>query len=425
MRNRPAILSTLAILLPVILAGCAGSADVRSGPGQPTTVVLISLDGFRWDYVEKFSPPNLSAMAEAGVRAEGLIPVFPTKTFPNHYTMVTGLYPARHGIISNAMYDPERDRYFSLRDRGAVEDPDWWGGEPIWVTAERQGAPTATYFWPGSEAPIKGVRPSHWKPFDKSVPGTERVAQVLAWLDLPPANRPRFISLYFSEVDDAGHWYGPDDPRTGEVVQRLDSYIGQLMNGIVSRGLVGSTNILVVSDHGVAARSPDQVVFLDDYIGPDDAEVIDWSPVLALRPTGMSADSLHARLAGAHPHLRIFRREELPDRFRLKDNPRIMPIVGIADEGWSITRRERFNPDRYRGGDHGYDNALRSMQGVLIALGPAFGAGVRVPPISSVHLYELMTDILDIDAAPNDGSLAATGAMRTTERQKRASISDG
>ncbi len=406
-------------LLPAIAVfalSCTGPAKTVVSAGETadkaSPVLLIALDGFRWDFLERFEAPNLIELAASGVRADGLKPVFPTKTFPNHYTIVTGLYPEHHGIVANSMYDPERDAYFRMGDTSAVTDPAWWQGEPIWVTAEKQGKITASYFWPGSEAAIKGVLPTYWKRFDQDVPPSERVSQVLRWLDLPEAQRPDFISLYFGQTDRVGHRFGVEDPEMAASVLEIDGVLGELFDGLRARDVFEDINIIVVSDHGMTNLSPDRVVFLDDYLGPDDAEVIDWSPVLALRPAALSVDSLYDRLSGAHPNLAVYRREELPGRLHYSDHPRIAPIIGIADEGWSIGRRSRFEERFYRGATHGYDNALESMQGVFLAHGPAFRTGLRVPTVENIHLYELMADILGIEPAPNDGSLAATAPLR-------------
>ena len=396
------------------------SDDVGEG-SRPGTVLLVALDGVRWDYIERFATENLAALASEGVRADGLIPVFPTKTFPNFYTIVTGLYPAHHGIVSNAMYDPDRDAYFRLSDRAAVTDPAWYGGEPVWVTAEKQGLVTASYFWPGSEAAIQGIQPTYWKEFNEDTPPSERVDQVLRWLDLPPSQRPVFITLYFGHTDRAGHQFGPDDPRMADVVREIDGRLGDLVEGLKARDLFDDVNVIVVSDHGMAAQSPERVIFLDDYLQPEDARVIDWSPVLALQPENLDSDSLYHTLVGAHPNLRVYRRGEFPDRLRYADNDRIAPVVGIADEGWSIGRRAGFDAGRYGGGTHGYDSGLRSMHGIFVARGPAFQSGLRTPAFENIHLYELMADILGVTPAQNDGLLDATAAMRRSRTPRRDS----
>jgi len=230
-------------------------------PDRPNqeTLILISIDGFRPDYLEWYDAPNLSALAREGVSApDGMLPVFPSKTFPNHYSIVTGLYPSSSGMLSNTMYDEESDSWFRMRDRSAVEDPVWWGGEPIWVTAEKQGRVSATYFWVGSEAPIQGIQPTFWYRFDGSVPGKERVDQALAWLDLPLQERPTFITLYFEDVDSIGHRFGPESQEVEEAVARMDGLIGRLLVGLRERTLLDSVNLMIVSDHGMAEIDPGQ-----------------------------------------------------------------------------------------------------------------------------------------------------------------------
>ena len=264
------------------------------------TVLLISLDGFRWDYLEKAHTPNLDRLVNTGVKARALIPVFPTKTFPNHYSIATGLYPENHGIIANTMYDPVVDDTFALSLRAAVSDGRWYGGEPIWVTAEKQGQISATLFWPGSEAEIEGFRPTYWYEYDHDMPHADRVNQVLAWFDLPPDHRPTFITLYFPDTDDDGHRFGPDSPEITSTIQQLDSTLGTLFQGLMERGIMEEINILVVSDHGMASIDSTQMIFLDDYINLTQAGVIDWSPILGLRPPEEVRENIYAALKNAH-----------------------------------------------------------------------------------------------------------------------------
>ena len=172
------------------------------------TVILISVDGFRADYIEKFRPPVISRLAAEGTRAKWMKPAYPTKTFPNHYTLVTGLYPDNHGIIENNMWDDEIGAQFGLSIKEQVTNPKWWSGEPIWNTAQRQGKIAASFFWPGSEAAISGSQPRYWKPYEHTTEHEVRVRTVLEWIDLPREQRPQMITLYFSDVDDAGHNFG-------------------------------------------------------------------------------------------------------------------------------------------------------------------------------------------------------------------------
>jgi predicted AlkP superfamily pyrophosphatase or phosphodiesterase len=376
------------------------------------TVILISFDGFRNDYIDKTETPNLHRLTNNGVRAEGMIPAFPSKTFPNHYTIVTGLYPARHGIVANTMFDPEFNALFKISDRNAVSDGRWWDGEPLWVTAEKQGQISATFFWVGSEAEIMGVRPRYWKPYDGKIPNAERVQQALAWLDLPATERPTFITLYFSDTDDAGHDFGPESQEVIESIKAADTLVGQLVQGLEARGLLEKVNLIITSDHGMAATSDERVIKLSDYIDLKTVEIIDGSPAVTLRPKQANVDSLYRVLVHAHSHMKVFRKEDFPKRFHYAGHRRIMPLMCLADDGWSInTRPPESGPRSFNGGNHGYDNLLPSMRATFIAHGPAFKRGLRVAPFQNLHLYHLMAKILKLQPAPNDGSLDSVRVM--------------
>jgi len=404
---------TVVLLLIAITTVALFGVGCAKMEKTPQTVLLISVDGFRWDYFQKADTPNLDKLIEEGVKAESLKPVFPSKTFPNHYTIVTGLYPEHHGIVSNRMYDPNMNAYFSLGDRNAVSDGRWYGGEPLWVTAEKQNVISATYFWPGSEAEIEGIRPSYWKEYNGRTPNSERISQILKWLELPEEKRPRFLTLYFSDTDNAGHRYGPDSPEVVEAIRKIDQNMGELIAGLKARDWFDKINIIITSDHGMTATSKDRVIFLDNYISLDDVDVIDWSPVLALRPKEGKLEAVYQALKNANSHLAVYKKEEIPERFHYRDNPRITPIIAIADEGWSITSHDYYSerPERYDGGAHGYDNELKSMQGIFIARGPAFKSGLKVPTFMNIHIYEMIAHILDIKPAPNDGSLDSVKVM--------------
>ena len=371
------------------------------------TVILISLDGFRWDYLDKFPTPTLTELAASGVRAKALIPAFPTKTFPNHYTIVTGLYPAHHGIVANSMYDPEFDAKFSLSKRDAVSDGRWWEGEPLWVTAEKQNQRSGILFWPGSEAEIAGIRPTHWKVYDDDFPNPARVDTVLAWLDLPIKRRPTFLTLYFSDVDNAGHRYSPDSPKVKRAIRDMDRLLARLLNGLKARGIENRLNLIVLSDHGMASATRDRVIYLDDYLDLNKINVVDWNPVLAVRPREMSADEIYQKLAKAHPHLQIYRKNEIPERWHYRAHRRIAPIIGVADEGWTISRHGMKNTAErlYTTGEHGYDNQLAVMRAIFIAHGPAFKSGLVAEPFQNIHIYNLICDILKLQPARNDGNL--------------------
>lgn len=420
--SRPlaAILATLAI---AAASGCAASTGARletrhESASWPPTVILVSLDGFRWDYQDRAATPTLDRLAAGGVRARGLVPVFPTKTFPNHYSLVTGLHPGTHGIVANNIHDARRDRWFSLSNRDAVGDAAWWGGEPIWVALERAGRPTAPLFWPGSEAAIGGLRPRYWQAYDGALSNEARGDRLLGWLDRPSADRPVFLTLYMSDVDDAGHRHGPDSPEVEAAVARVDAALGHFVEGLERRDLLGRVNVIVVSDHGMAATPRERAILLDDYVDLDTVSVVDWTPVLSLRSKGGHDEELYVALRDKHPHLAVYRDRDLPERFRLRPGPRVTPVVGIADEGWTITTRARATDStrRWGEGNHGFDHELESMRGIFIAHGPAFGQGQRVGVVRAIDLYALMADVLEVTPAAHEGSLEATIAVRRAGR---------
>lgn len=403
----------LAALL-LLAASAAGDAWPRPIRNLRPTVILVSLDGFRYDYLEKYRPANLNALARRGVRARWLIPSFPTKTYPNHYTIATGLYPENHGIVENSMYDEGLRAVFTLSDREQVRDGRWWEGEPVWVTAERQGQRAGSVFFPGTEAEIAGHRPTYWKPYDERMSNAARVDLLLSWLDLPPAERPTCLSLYFSDVDDAGHDFGPDSAETARAVARVDAALGRLVRGLKARGVLRRVNLIVVSDHGMAAVDLNNAVLLDRIFDPASAERIFWTPeVVSIFPRAGKEEEIYSALkAGLPPQAQVYRKSEVPERLHYRRHPRIAPLLVLPEEGWTLTNRQRLEELRARGdlrrpkGRHGYDNALASMRALFIAHGPAFKQGRVVEPFANVHIYNLMARILHLNPAPNDGGHA-------------------
>lgn len=412
MRKGTLLLLFALLSMSVTTGETAREADSRYGP-----IVLISIDGFGWDYPEKTKTPNLDYLFQNGVRAESLIPCFPTKTFPNHYTIVTGLVPENHGIVANNMYDPGTGDYFGLSLNDAIHDPKWWGGEPIWVTVEKQGQTAACFFWPGSSTEIKGTRPTHWYEYDGRVANETRIEQVLKWLKLPEGERPALITTYFSFVDNAGHDAGSDSPEVIHAIQYADSLIGVLLDGLREQDMLGQVNLIMVSDHGMCEISAERTIFLDDYIDLAKVEVVDWNPVAAIRPTDAGVEEIYGKLKHAHPHMQVYRKSEIPDRWHYRDHPRIMPILAVADEGWSIISHETFEERPYyaTGGNHGFDNQLQSMGAFFAAHGPAFKSDVVVAPFQNIHLYELMAHVLGLQPAPNDGNLDSVRVLLQME----------
>ena len=400
----------------ILIISCAKKIenDVSVINDLDPTVILISLDGFRWDYLSKTDTPNLDILVENGVISESLIPVFPSKTFPNHLSIVTGCYPENHGILSNNMYDQEWDaEYYIGENSDPVKDGRWYDAEPIWVTAEKQGKLTGTYFWPGSEAEINGTRPSYYGVYDGNISREDRVQKILEWIDLPKQSRPVFMTLYFSDVDSWGHNIGPDAIGMNSIIKEIDESIGLLVNGLNKREILDNINIIITSDHGMAGLSRDRVIFLDDYININDVRMVDWSPVAMILPEDDSIVSTYSALYNAHPQMSVFKKEDVPARLHFNNHRRIPPIICIAADGWSISDRDYFdeNPYSFTGGTHGYDPINKSMHGIFIASGPGLKDGLTIDSFSSIHIYEAIAHILDIDTPENDASFDSISVM--------------
>lgn len=384
------------------LYGCGGSEDQQP---ENQKVLLISFDGLTDDYIDRNPTPNFDRFIQNGVKADHLIPVFPTKTFPNHYSQVTGLYVENHGIISNSFPDDSLEEEFNYGPQDSPNDERWWGGEPIWTTVENQGKTAATMFWPGSEASINGVQPTRWKEYDGSVENFARIDTVISWLDAEGGVNADFATLYFSDIDNRGHAYGPSSPEVDEAVSEADSLLGYLLNEISNRGLEDRLNVIIVSDHGMAELSGEKVIFLDDMIELNDVEMIDWTPVAMLRPDSGKKQEVYQILKENEENYRVYLKEDLPQEYGFTNHYRIPDIIMIADVPYLITSRSFFEGREMMGGAHGYDFRSPEMAAVFYAKGPAFNQGDTISAFSAIHLYELMAHLLNIKPAKNDGSL--------------------
>lgn len=390
-----------------MFVACGGAV---APPGQSHPLVLISFDGFRWDYADRTTTPALDRLAAAGVRAERLIPVFPSKTFPGHYSIVTGLYPGHHGIISNNMRDPQSGDVFGTGSNPAVQDARWWAGEPVWVTAGRQGLGTGVYFWPGSEAPIDGRRPDRWFPYDEATSWDTRVDAALGWLTATAQERASFVALYFEEPNEAGHEYGPGAPETTDAVARADAVLARVLDGLAARGV--DANVLVVSDHGMAANDASRVIVLDDFVELAPDEVFEQGAIGQIFPRPGREDDVFAALEGAHLRLSVYRRGAAPARLHLFDHPRLPPILLVPDAGWEVMTRGQLEKSGGRpiAGDHGQDPMNPDLHGIFYAAGPGLAQGVRLGAVEQVDLYALMCRLLGLEPAPNDGDWSRISA---------------
>lgn len=406
-------------LLAILICGCASQDSIKAYRGY-SPLILISIDGYRADYFSRGLSPRLAALAADGVRAQALKPAFPTLTFPNHYTIVTGLYPDHHGIVNNRMLDPVSGKRFVYSDPASASDPSWWGGEPLWVGAERQGKRAATMFWPGSDYQIDGVRPHYWKPFDRGIGPGARVDQVLSWLDLPPAQRPDFITLYFELVDHAGHDYGPVSPEVDASLREVDAALGRLVDGLQQRGVANSANLVVVSDHGMTSTSEDRIILLDKVARPQDVDVTNAGVLAGLAPKPGHEAQVEASILAPHEHMRCWKKTEIPARLHYGASPRIPPLLCLADDGWLIdTQAYLDDPHHHTSrGEHGYDNDDPLMRALFVAHGPAFRRGLVVPQFDNVDIYPMLTRILGIKPARNDGDFNVVAPMLVGEYRR-------
>jgi predicted AlkP superfamily pyrophosphatase or phosphodiesterase len=410
------VLNLACLLLALSLSVLAQAKPIRDL--QPT-VILISLDGFRYDYLNLYQPPNLNSLARTGVRARWMTPSFPSKTFPNHYTIATGLYPQNHGIVENNIYDPVFKAVFTLTDRSEVENSRWWLGEPIWVTAEKQGQKAASVFYPGTEGEIAGMRPSFWKKYDERMSNDARVDLLLSWLDLPRDQRPTFLALYFSDPDDAGHEFGPVSRETKKAVLKVDHEIGRLVIGLRAREIFSQINLIIVSDHGMARVRLSNAILLDKLFDTKLAERIFWTrEIVSIFPKAGKEDEIYQSLERKlPPQARVYRKAEMPARFHYSQSPRIAPLLVLPAEGWILTNQKAFAEMQAKGetkrsrGGHGYDNQFPSMRAIFVAHGEAFKRGRVVAPFENIQVYNIMTRILGLKPAANDGNYRAAKAV--------------
>lgn len=413
-------------LLPAVALALSACVSVtRPAPApvvaerrEPVTI-LVSIDGFHPGYLDRGVTPELSRLAAGGAAGE-MRPSFPSKTFPNHWTLVTGVVPDRHGIVANNMEDLSRPgEVFTM----ASDDPFWWNAvEPIWVTAERAGIRTGTIFWPGSnvgwggtrasEWPHRvtgGARPSAWQQYAEPVTDAQRVDAVIDLLRRPAHTRPRFVTLYFEAVDTAGHQFGPDAQATTDALAKVDRTIGRLTSELARLGQ--TADLVIVSDHGMAATSSQRTVALDRLVAPADARVFEAGPYATFYTEPGREGTVEAVLLKPHPHMTCWRKGEMPARFRYGKNPRIPPYLCLAETGWMLAKTAPLKPAI--GGNHGYDNHAPEMRALFIANGPAFRAGVKIAPFDNVAVAPLLRKLiglppgrgLDGTAAPFDTAL--------------------
>jgi len=393
---------------PSITSPTGGVNDARHLPAE--YLVLVSFDGFRADYFDLYDTPAFDRVADRGAKAEGLIPPFPSLTFPSHFTLVTGLWPENHGIVGNRFPDPARGEQYDFRDSGDVGDGSWYSGEPIWATAETQGMVAASYFWVGSEAEIAGARPTYWYRYDASISGARKVDRVLEWLALPEERRPHVITLYFPDVDGAGHQHGPLSAEVEAAVGRVDGYLDRLIRGISTLPHGERVNLVLVSDHGMAehpAREA-EIVDLSDF---PEARFVGGNGAASIFVEGGAAavrrvrDAVRAQLP---PDVRVFLRTEAPEAFHISASPRagdivIAPPIGVSVWPLGVEPRD--------GASHGWFADGPEMHGIFLASGPRIREGTRLRAFDAVDVYPFLVELVGLEPPPVDGSLSTLGSL--------------
>jgi predicted AlkP superfamily pyrophosphatase or phosphodiesterase len=375
-------------------------------------VVLVSLDGFRWDYAKRDAATHLLALAKHGVWApEGMVPSYPSLTFPNHYSIVTGLYPEHHGLVANSFYDETKQARYGMADAKAVTDGSWYSGTPLWSLAESQGMRTACFIWPGSEARIAGFQPTYFLHFDDKIDDTARIQQVLAWLHLPAAERPHFITLYYSEPDHEGHQFGPDAAETKAAVHKVDGLIGQLKSGLDATGL--PIDLVVVSDHGMA-KTQGGWITLDQFA---DLAGFESAGALIYGKTEEDRARVYEKLKHASPQFVVYRRKNVPANLNYSQNPREGDPVVIATGPYAIRAHAppEGKPDvPPTPGMHGFDpHSVEEMKASFFAAGPDIVEGKTVRPFENVNLYPWLAHMLGLSPPRTDGSLdVLAGTLR-------------
>lgn len=391
------------LLILLVTVGC-----VQAQTDQKPYVILVSFDGFRHDYVEKYNLLNFKKFIAQGSSVEALIPCFPSKTFPNHYTLITGLYPGNHGLIDNEFYDPTLKKLYVTKNRIMVENPAFYGGTPLWQLAQQQGLKSASFFWVGSEAKILGSWPDYYRMYDVKIKNEERITQTINWLKLPEAVRPHFISLYFSMVDHEAHTSGPTSVQTQRVLHSADSLVGMLMSEVSKIKL--PINIVIVSDHGLYEMKREEKVFryVDRLINTKDTSVVFANAGSQVHFYTKNVDSLYTVLKNQENGFKTYKQSEFPDRWHYK-HIRSGDVLIVSEPGTYFLTTSR-DLSKWEGtgnfGEHGYDPSVtKDVNGIFYAMGPNVKKGMKLKPFENIHVYPFVAKMLGLKIPEIDGDV--------------------
>ena len=370
--------------------------------------ILISFDAFRWDYPNRGITPNLDYISKNGVHAISLQPCFPSKTFPNHYSIITGMYPENHGIIANGFTNPATNQTYTLYDTIPRNDPKWYKGEAIWETAKKQGVITASYFWPGAEVWLDYRRPDYSEKYVHKRPYDQRISDVLKWMELPYHKRPKFINVYFDSTDATGHDHGPNSEEVNQSIMVEDSLIGKIFTGLKKLNLLDSTNVIILSDHGMVELSPNRVININEILSGFSFKTQDKGTMMFIYPEENQKEKVYNKLKESEKNYKVYCKKDLPEHFHYKSNHFVADIVVLSDLGYSIFDDkdvEKYSKN-FPLGNHGYDPYNLDMHGIFYAIGPDFKSGYTCGTIDNIDIYPLLAKILRIFPNNNiDGKL--------------------
>ena len=399
MKRLPLIL--LVVFLAIVAAQDAYVRHLRNRKVEPRNyTVVLSLDGFRFDYQDIANTPTLDSIQRNGVKAAGLQPVFPSLTFTNHYTIATGLYAENHGIVANSFYDRQSRKYYDIYDKKTTSDGYFYQGEPIWVTAESQRIRSAVSMWVGANVSIKGYQPSHWAAYDGFVPYKARIDSVINWLKLPYNQRPHLAMCYLEDVDNVGHSKGPDSPEIVNSIQMADSLIGYFVSQLKTLSFSDSINFIILSDHGMAPISDEKSVNIEPFIEADWIDTVSYSPAISLIYCKKECvDSVFLALKNVEG-VSVMKRSDVDAAFHYSANNRIGDVIVLADSGMCMKYKDKRT---LPGGMHGFDNRNVLMNGIFYAIGPDIKNGFAAPQLYNTDVYGLLCRLLEIAPAHNDG----------------------
>lgn len=388
-------------LLFFALLNFAGS-ELIFAKNDDTYVLIISFDGFRYDYLDRGISPNLVEFANSGVRASSFKPIFPTKTFPSHISIMTGLKAGNHGIVTNSFVDPYSGEAYRIGNK-ATHESKWYQGEFFWETAKKNGIITASYFWPGSEINYEERRAHYVESYEHNRPYEERISGVVEWLMMPDSLRPRFITLYFDATDSYGHKFGTESDSLNHSISMLDDIFGKLLNKLDIAGWKDKLNIIVLSDHGMLNVEEDKKIKLEKFVNKDDLIIQNYGPFAMISALDKSKlEQVYSQLEG-NDYFQVYWKEKIPERYGLKHNPRVSEIFVLADPGYALT----LETDTYSSyATHGWDNEVIEMHGIFLANGPKFKERVKIGTVNALDVYPLLCELFGIKPSRQiDGDL--------------------